>query len=157
MRSVVRCERLHGPELHQLRGRVGRGADQSHCVLLYKPPLGRIAKERLAVLRDHEGARSALERALSHDPEHLGALLALGSACTGSSDAGGYAPPDLGSSSSALTIDDEPLDEGESASGGFPNEGRYLGFVFAGGPDPDSERRYVDALLRELEPRAGAA
>ena len=33
-------------------GRVGRGAAQSHCVLVYKPPLGAAAKTRLAVLRD---------------------------------------------------------------------------------------------------------
>ena len=35
-----------------LRGRVGRGAAQSHCVLVYKPPLSSAAKTRLAVLRD---------------------------------------------------------------------------------------------------------
>ena len=49
---IENAERMGLSQLHQLRGRVGRGAARSHCVLLYKPPLGPIAKERLAVLRD---------------------------------------------------------------------------------------------------------
>jgi ATP-dependent DNA helicase RecG len=49
---IENAERMGLSQLHQLRGRVGRGAAQSHCVLLYKQPLGQLAKQRLGVLRE---------------------------------------------------------------------------------------------------------
>jgi ATP-dependent DNA helicase RecG len=48
---VENAERMGLAQLHQLRGRVGRGADASTCVLLYKPPLSQLASERLGVMR----------------------------------------------------------------------------------------------------------
>ena len=49
---VENAERLGLAQLHQLRGRVGRGNSDSSCVLLYRPPLSPIAYTRLAVLRE---------------------------------------------------------------------------------------------------------
>jgi ATP-dependent DNA helicase RecG len=49
---VEHAERFGLAQLHQLRGRVGRGAKPATCVLLYQPPLGETAKARLTTLRD---------------------------------------------------------------------------------------------------------
>ena len=49
---IENAERLGLAQLHQLRGRVGRGAAASHCVLMYRKPLSPLAQSRLAVMRE---------------------------------------------------------------------------------------------------------
>ncbi len=59
---VEHAERFGLAQLHQLRGRIGRGSARSTCLLLYKAPLGETAKARLAILRETEdGFRIAEE------------------------------------------------------------------------------------------------
>ena len=59
---IERAETFGLAQLHQLRGRVGRGAAVSTCLLLYKPPLGRTSEARLRILRETEdGFRIAEE------------------------------------------------------------------------------------------------
>ena len=59
---IEHAERFGLAQLHQLRGRIGRGSGHSTCLLLYKAPLGLTAKSRLAILRETEdGFRIAEE------------------------------------------------------------------------------------------------
>jgi ATP-dependent DNA helicase RecG len=59
---IEHAERFGLAQLHQLRGRVGRGAQSSTCILLYKAPLGETAKSRIAIMRETEdGFRIAEE------------------------------------------------------------------------------------------------
>ena len=48
---IDNAERLGLSQLHQLRGRIGRGNEKSHCILIYQPPLSNLAKERLEIMR----------------------------------------------------------------------------------------------------------
>ena len=49
---IENSERMGLSQLHQLRGRVGRGSQVSSCVLLFKLPISKLARERLSVMRD---------------------------------------------------------------------------------------------------------
>ena len=76
---IENAERLGLSQLHQLRGRVGRGAERSSCVLLYRSPLSRQARERLAVMREtNDGFKIA-----QYDLEQRGPGEVLGTRQTG--------------------------------------------------------------------------
>lgn len=62
---IDNAERLGLAQLHQLRGRVGRGGQQSHCVLLFDPPLTDIARQRLAAMRETNDGFAIAERDLA--------------------------------------------------------------------------------------------
>jgi len=61
---IENAERLGLAQLHQLRGRVGRGSVASHCVLLYQPPLSNLAKQRLETMRETNDGFLIAERDL---------------------------------------------------------------------------------------------
>jgi ATP-dependent DNA helicase RecG len=58
-------ERMGLAQLHQLRGRVGRGTHRSHCILLYKGPLGETARARLQVIRESQDGFHIAEQDLA--------------------------------------------------------------------------------------------
>jgi ATP-dependent DNA helicase RecG len=69
---IEHAERFGLAQLHQLRGRVGRGTDKSNCLLMYQAPLGEMAKARLKMLRDTEdGFRIAEEDLRLRGPGEL--------------------------------------------------------------------------------------
>ncbi len=62
---IERAESFGLAQLHQLRGRVGRGAAESTCLLIYRPPLGDAARRRLETLRETEDGFRIAEEDLS--------------------------------------------------------------------------------------------
>jgi ATP-dependent DNA helicase RecG len=61
---IENAERLGLAQLHQLRGRVGRGDTQSHCVLMYHPPLSENGQARLSCLRESNDGFEIAQRDL---------------------------------------------------------------------------------------------
>lgn len=63
---IENAERLGLAQLHQLRGRVGRGSDQASCVLIYQSPLGNLAKDRLSIMRETNDGFLISQKDLEH-------------------------------------------------------------------------------------------
>ena len=61
---IENAERMGLAQLHQLRGRVGRGSQESSCVLLYRSPLSEMARARLQVIRDSNDGFEIAQRDL---------------------------------------------------------------------------------------------
>lgn len=61
---IENAERLGLAQLHQLRGRVGRGSLSSYCVLLYQAPLGQTSKARISMMRDSQDGFKIAEKDL---------------------------------------------------------------------------------------------
>ncbi len=61
---IENAERLGLAQLHQLRGRVGRGAVASHCLLLYRTPLSAMARQRIEVMRQTDNGFIIAEKDL---------------------------------------------------------------------------------------------
>lgn len=62
---IENSERLGLAQLHQLRGRIGRGNQQSYCLLLYQTPLGKLSKQRLNVMRETQDGFAIAEQDLA--------------------------------------------------------------------------------------------
>lgn len=94
---IEHAERYGLAQLHQLRGRVGRGALQSYCFLMYNPECTQVAKERLKIMRESEDGFYIAEKDLSL----RGAGDILG---TRQSGLAAYRLADLGAHSALLDI-----------------------------------------------------
>eukprot|EP00752_Nemacystus_decipiens_P019097 g17153.t1 len=101
---IEQAERFGLSQLHQLRGRIGRGDEQSTCLMIYKAPLGATAKARLEALRETNDGFVLAER----DLELRGAGEVLGTRQSGFKDFD-VADPALDKDLIALALDDARL------------------------------------------------
>ncbi|OYW85094.1 MAG: ATP-dependent DNA helicase RecG, partial [Hyphomonas sp. 32-62-5] len=127
--TIMVIERAEGfglAQLHQLRGRVGRGDKPGFCILLYRPPLGETARERLDTLRRTEDGFEIAEA----DFRLRGAGDILGVRQAGATD---YRVIDLARHGALLEIARKDAEA-----------------VLAGDPDRKSERWQALRLAREL-------
>lgn len=92
---IENAERLGLAQLHQLRGRVGRGATASHCLMLYQAPLSAMARQRLEVMRETDNGFIIAEK----DLELRGPGELLGTKQTGEA---GYRIAELGRDAALL-------------------------------------------------------
>jgi ATP-dependent DNA helicase RecG len=92
---IENAERLGLAQLHQLRGRVGRGTTASHCLLLYQAPLSSMARQRLEVMRETDNGFVIAEK----DLELRGPGELLGTKQTGEA---GYRIAELGRDAALL-------------------------------------------------------
>jgi ATP-dependent DNA helicase RecG len=113
---IENAERLGLAQLHQLRGRVGRGSERSACILLYRSPLGAVAQARLGAIRDSQDGFFIAER----DLELRGPGEILGTRQTGEQ---GFRIADLATHAHLLT---EAVARGDRLRAERPTEARAL-------------------------------
>ncbi len=101
---IENAERLGLSQLHQLRGRVGRGSAQSSCILMYHGPLSKTARQRIGIMRETNDGFVIAER----DLEIRGAGEVLGTRQTGAAE---FRIAKLGRDDDLLDVVSEVADE----------------------------------------------
>jgi len=120
---IENAERLGLAQLHQLRGRVGRGATASHCLLLYQAPLSAMARQRIEVMRETDNGFLIAEK----DLELRGPGELLGTRQTGDI---GYRIADLSRDAALLPL---VLKTADALLDGYPAQTEALVSRWIGG------------------------
>ena len=116
-------ERLGLAQLHQLRGRIGRGSRKSYCILLYGTPLGEVSRERLKVIRESQDGFHIAEQDLAlRGPGEI-----LGTRQTGETR---FRVASLGRHAHLIP---EIIQEGQRLLAEAPEEAEALRLAWAGG------------------------